>query len=93
MANQQIPDREIKTLATSDLWLFSYKRGMNPHTGIVRGKDEATGYEVARRWCELEGIRPPAKVYPMVLANESILKQPVPTPDAIIVEEKEPAIA
>lgn len=57
-----------------NLWQFNYKKGPAPKSGVVRGKDEDEGYRVAVRWCELNGCRPPAKVFPMILADAAILK-------------------
>jgi hypothetical protein len=64
---------------TDNLWTFIYKVGPAPMNGCVRAKDEDEGYRVASRWCELKGVRPPAKVFPMILAGPEILKESVMT--------------
>lgn len=75
---------------SDNLWSFTYKQGIAPKTGIVRARDEATAYVVASRWAQLNGVRAPSKVMPMVLADESILSadvttrlQPEPLPNAV----------
>ncbi len=56
------------------LWTFAYKQGLAPKQGIVKARTEEMGYRVACRWCEQEGYRAPARVFPMILADEGILK-------------------
>ena len=68
-------ERDKKEVAApqNNLWRFAYKCGNAPMTGIVRAQTEAQGYEVAVMWCRLNDVRPPAKVFPMILADQSIL--------------------
>lgn len=49
-------------------------------TAYVRGRDEDEGYRVAVRWCELQGFRPPARVFPFIAAGPEILSQVAPNP-------------
>lgn len=61
---------------TENLWSFNYRKGPVLVPGIVRARDEATAFLVATAWCERNGCRPCARVTPMILADESILKLP-----------------
>lgn len=71
-----------------NLWSFIYHRGPASLTGIVRASSEAKAIEVVDRWCRNNNFRPPASVRPMVVADESILGEPVkeqpkPVPTAV----------
>ncbi len=59
-------------IVADNLWQFHYKQGSAPKSGVVRGANEDEAYRVAVRWCQLNGVRPPAKVFPMILADPSI---------------------
>ena len=59
------------------LWTFNYKIGNAPKTGVVRARNEDSAYRVAVQYCTLKSLRPPAKVFPMILADETILPKEV----------------
>ena len=58
------------------LWSFMYHRGPAPLQGIIETEapdDERVAMAVATIWCQANGMRPPASVRPMILADESIV--------------------
>jgi hypothetical protein len=65
-----------------NLWRFTYKDGPAPMTAHVEATSEAEGYAVACRWCELQGFRPPARVFPFIVAGVDILDD-APKPLAV----------
>lgn len=68
-------DKPPKAAEVKDqLWTFTYKVGPAPKSGTVRAKDEDEGYRVACEWCRQNELRAPAKVFPMILADATILK-------------------
>ncbi len=60
-----------------NLWRFTYKEGPAPMQGMVKARSEASGYRVACAWCEKQGFRAPARVFPAILADESILQDAI----------------
>lgn len=69
-------------------WAFYYKQGPAPRNGVVEASTAARGLLVATRWCMKNGYRPPAMVQPVVVADESILSEPIgpeetPLPDPV----------
>lgn len=60
-----------------NIWSFNYKKGPAPMSAHVRAKDERTAMAVATRWCESQNARPPAKMFPFIVADETILTIPV----------------
>ena len=75
-------------MANVPLWSFYYHRGPAHVQGIVEAKDEATAFLVAVRWCTINGHRPPAAVFPMILATEEILKQRAPGPEEVLLVDE-----
>ncbi len=71
---------ETTNVSGDNIWEFYYKVGPAPNTGRVRASTEDKAYRTAVRWCELNNIRPPAKVKPFINADESILDEPAPAP-------------
>ena len=73
------------------LWQFMYHRGPAPLNGVIEteGNDEGTAMRVAIAWCSRNGMRSPAGIRPMILADEAILKlpelgpEPEELPDAV----------
>ena len=70
----------VSAVKGKNLWTFAYKQGLAPKQGCVEAASEELGYRVACAWCEANGFRAPAKVFPMILADESILKVRVEDP-------------
>ncbi len=72
-----------------NLWTFNYRKGQVLTQGIVRASSEGLAFLVASAWCERNGSRPAARVTPMILADERILKlgplaaEDQPVPDAV----------
>ena len=56
-----------------NLWQFNYKKGSAFCSAIVRARNETFALDVARAWCASQAARPPARVFPMIVADESIL--------------------
>ena len=65
----------MEQIPVSDLWMFNYKSGPAPLSGVVRARDAETAYRVAQAWCDRNGYRLPANVRPMILADERILEE------------------
>jgi len=59
---------------SNTIWSFNYKKGPAPLSAHVRARDEETAMAVAARWCRSQNARPPAKVFPFIVADESILE-------------------
>jgi hypothetical protein len=64
------------------IWSFYYHNGPAHVQGHVEAINEAEAYLVAQRYCRDNGYRPPAKVFPFILATPAILKTVAPAPEA-----------
>ena len=79
------------------IWQFNYHRGPAPLTGFIETTrdEESVAFQVAQQWCERNGMRPPAGIKRMILADESILGLPAvaadPLPDAVASTTAQPS--
>ncbi len=65
----------VPAVPTENIFRFTYKDGPAPMTGYVRAVGEELAYRIACKWCELQGFRNPAKVFPFIVADASILNE------------------
>lgn len=67
------------------IWQFNYHRGPASLVGMVEttNEDERVAMEVATAWCVQNGMRPPAGIRRMILADEGILKAVVPVVEEV----------
>ena len=66
-----------------NLWTFRYKQGAALQTGVVRARNERLAFDVVQAWCARAGVRPAARVTPLILADEGIL----PAAGAVVAAE------